>query len=336
MRVDLHTHILPHGWPPMATDCGYDGWPSLAAQDDEVADIMLDGRFFRRVERNCWDAERRVAECDRAGIDVQVLSTVPVMFSYWAKARDTLRLARFLNEHIAEIVRRRPDRFIGLGTVPLQDPELAIGELEACMNDLGMRGVQIATHVNEWNLDEAALFPFFERCAQLGAAVFIHPWDMVGKEKMPRYFLPWLVGMPAETSLAICSLLFGGVLERLPHLRVCFAHGGGSFPMTVGRIDHAFDARPDLTQIHAKRRPRDMVRRIWVDSLVHDAAVLRYVIDLFGADRVALGTDYPFPLGELTPGQLIKSLGLDAAAQAQLLGQTALDFLGVPRAVMAS
>lgn len=329
MKIDLHTHILPPGWPAMQVDCGYDGWPTLTACDAESADIMLDGRLFRRIQRNCWDAERRIAECDRRGIDVQVLSTVPVMFSYWAKPQDTLRLAQYLNDHIAEVARARPDRFIGLGTVPLQSPDLAIGELERCMRDLGMRGVEIATHANGCNLDEPVMFPFFERAAQLGAAVFVHPWDMMARERMPRYFLPWLVGMPAETSLAICSVIFGGVLERLPSLRICFAHGGGAFPMTVGRIDHAYDARPDLTRVHLSRRPRDFVRDIYVDSLVHDAPTLRFIIDLFGADRVALGSDYPFPLGENEAGKLIASLDLDTVTLERLHSGTACAFLGL-------
>ncbi|NDD29288.1 MAG: amidohydrolase [Proteobacteria bacterium] len=329
MIIDLHTHILPPGWPEMGAASGYGGWPCLCMRGDEHADIIIDGRLFRSVERNCFDVDRRIAECDRLGVDVQVLSTVPVMFSYWAQPRDALALARHLNDHIAECVRARPDRFVGLGTVPLQDPDLAIAEMERCMTELGMRGIEIGTHVNDWNLDDPALFPFFERAAALGAALFVHPWDMVGKERMPRYFLPWLVGMPAETSLAICSLIFGGVLDRLPGLRVCFAHGGGSFPMTLGRIDHAFEARPDLTQVSTQRRPRDQARQIYLDALVHDAAVLRYLVEQFGSDRVALGSDYPFPLGETRPGELIISCAFAPEVEADLLGRTAARFLGL-------
>src|SRR5207244_4658177 len=175
--------------------------------------------------------------------------TVPVMFSYWAKPQDTCDLARLLNDHLAEVVRQFPRRFVGLGTLPLQAPDLAIRELERCRKDLGLQGIEIGSHVNDWNLDHPALFPVFEAAQQLGAAVFVHPWDMLAKERMSKYWLAWLVGMPAETALAICSLIFGGVLERLPRLRVCFAHGGGGFPGTFGRIEHGFQVRPDLCAV---------------------------------------------------------------------------------------
>jgi aminocarboxymuconate-semialdehyde decarboxylase len=203
-------------------------------------------RFFREVEPNCWDPATRIKECDRDGVTVQAISTIPVYFSYWAKPQDGLDLARMINDDIAQAVKENPTRFIGLGTLPMQAPELAIEELRRCVLDLGFPGVQIGTHVNDWNLSDPELFPVFQEAEKLGAAIFVHPWDMMGEKTMSKYWLPWLVGMPAETSRAICSMIFGGVFERLPNLRVCFAHGGGSFPITVGRIEHGFNVRPDL------------------------------------------------------------------------------------------
>ena len=170
----------------------------------------------------------------------------------------------------------------------------------------------------------------FEAAADLGASLFVHPWDMMGKSKMPRYWLPWLVGMPAETSLAICSVIFGGVIERLPKLKICFAHGGGSFPASIGRIEHAFHVRPDLCAVDNKVNPREYLDRIYFDALVHDEQALRYLIDLTGPERLAMGSDYPFPLGETEPGSLIRSLpDLTDAVKQQLLGGTALDWLGI-------
>lgn len=292
--------------------------------------MMVDDTFFREIQDNCWSPTTRIKECDNSNVNVQVLSTVPVMFSYWAKPDDTHDLSSILNDHIAGIVHEYPDRFVGLGTLPMQAPELAIKELERCTKELGLAGVQIGSHVNDWNLDQPELFPVFQAAADLGAAIFVHPWDMMGKDRMPKYWLPWLVGMPAETSLAICSVIFGGVLERLPDLRIGFAHGGGSFPGTIGRIEHGFKVRPDLCAVDNKINPREYLGKFYIDSLVHDADALRYLINLIGENRIALGSDYPFPLGEAHPGQLIESMvDLSRETKDQLLYKTAMEFLGL-------
>ena len=225
-----------------------------------------------------------------------------------------------------------PRRFIGLGTLPMQAPELAIREMARCVKELGLAGVEIGSHVNDWNLSDPRLFPVFQAAEELGAAVFVHPWDMMGKEKMEKYWLPWLVGMPAETSLAICSMIFGGVLERLPRLRVAFAHGGGAFPATIGRIEHGFQVRPDLCAVDNPVNPREYLGRFYLDSLVHDARMLQYLIELVGEQRIALGSDYPFPLGEAEPGKLIEAMvQLTPETKARLLGGSALEWLNLPQ-----
>jgi aminocarboxymuconate-semialdehyde decarboxylase len=330
MKVDIHTHVLPVELPRFKERFGYGGFIALERIDSCRARMIRDdGTFFREVTDNCWSAERRLEESGSCGVDVQVLSTVPVMFSYWAKPQHGLELARFLNDHIASMVAGHPRRFAGLGTLPMQAPDLAVKELERCVAELGLSGVEIGSHVNEWNLSDPALFPVFEAAQELGAAVFVHPWDMMGQERMARYWLPWLVGMPAETSLAICSVIFSGVLERLPKLRIAFAHGGGAFPGTIGRIEHAFHTRPDLVAVDNAVNPREYLGRFYVDSLVHDPVVLRHIIDLFGEQRVALGSDYPFPLGETRPGELIESMpDLAATTRQQLLGLNGLRWLG--------
>ncbi len=332
LKIDVHTHVLPEKWPDLAKRYGYGGFVQLVHRADGRAAMMRDGDCFRVVESNCWSAERRLEECDRDGVDVQVLSTVPVMFSYWAQPEHALDLSRLLNDHLADVVQRHPSRFVGLGTVPLQDPRLAVAELDRCVEELGLAGIQIGSHVNEWNLDRPELLPVFARAEELGAAVFVHPWDMLAAERMSQYWLRWLVGMPTETTLAICSLIFGGVLERLPDLRICFAHGGGSFPGTLGRIEHGFHVRPDLCAVDNDVSPRQYLRRIFVDSLVHDARALRFLIDLFGVERICLGSDYPFPLGEQRPGALIESLQVGPAERDRLLAGTALEFLGLDAA----
>jgi aminocarboxymuconate-semialdehyde decarboxylase len=190
------------------------------------------------------------------------------------------------------------------------------------------------------NLDNVSLQPVWSAAEELNAAIFVHPWDMLGKERMSKYWLPWLVGMPAETSLAICSMIFGGVFERFPKLRVAFAHGGGAFPGTIGRIDHGFHVRPDLCAPDNETNPRKYLAsksrqgesfpaRFYVDSLVHDPDALRLLLNLFGPQRVALGSDYPFPLGEAHPGRLIDSMKLSVREKKQVLSETAREFLGI-------
>ena len=322
--IDIHTHILPPAVPRWG-----EGFIVVEPVDASCARMLRsDGTLFREIGSNCWDPAERLRECDAAGVGAQVLSTVPVMFSYWAAPEKGNDVARFLNDQLAETCRAHPRRFVGLGTLPMQAPGLAVRELERCVHDLGLAGVQIGSHVNDWNLSAPELFPVFARAAELNAAVFVHPWDMMGQERMQRYWLPWLVGMPAEVSLAICSLIFGGVFERLPALRVAFAHGGGAFPGTFGRIEHGFQARPDLCAADNPFPPSRYLDRIYVDSLVHEPRALGLVLDTFGVDRVAIGSDYPFPLGEARPGALIDSLRLAPAQLERVRCGTALEWLG--------
>ncbi len=331
LTIDIHTHILPENIPNWKEKFGYGGFIHLDHHKPCCAKMMRDdGKFFREIEDNCWSADKRIHECNHHHVDVQVLSTVPVMFSYWAKPQDCLNLSMFLNDHIAEIVQRHPKRFIGLGTIPMQAPELAVKELERCKK-IGLAGIQIGTNINQENLNEAKYFEIFKACEELGMSVFIHPWEMMGEQEMQRYWLPWLVGMPAETTRAICSLIFGGVMERLPNLRIAFAHGGGSFPATVGRIEHGFNCRPDLVAIDNKVNPREYLGKFWIDSLVHDEQMLDFVVGMFGANRVALGTDYPFPLGELEPGKLIKEMPYERDVKELLLHGAALEWLNMKK-----
>ena len=290
--------------------------------------MMKGDKVFRVVEENSFKAEERRKDMERTKVDRQVLSTIPVLFNYWAKPKDGLETARFFNDHIAETTAKNPKHFIGIGTVPLQDVDLAIKEMERCMSELKMPGLEIGTNVNGKNLGEKEFFPFFETAEKLNCALFIHPWEMMGEEQTQKYWLPWLVGMPAETTRAICSLIFGGVLEKLPRLRVAFAHGGGSFPYTLGRIEHGFMVRPDLVAVDNQTAPGKYLGQFWVDSLVHNERAFHFLLETIGSDKICLGSDYPFPLGEHIPGELIESLQFNKDLKEKLLFGNAMEWLG--------
>ncbi len=329
MKIDIHAHILPERWPDLKSRYGYGGFIWMDHHKTGSARMMKDnGEFFREVQENCWNPEAIEADMDKFKVDKMVLCTVPVLFNYWIKPLDGLDWCRFLNDHIASIQQNKPARFIALGTLPMQDIDLSIAEMRRCKEQLGIRGFEIGSHIGDRNLDSKTFFPLWEAAQELDVAIFVHPWDMMGQEKMPHYFLPWLVGMPAETSLAICSMLFGGVFDAFPKLRVMFAHGGGSFPFTVGRVSHGWHARPDLCNINEIKDPKTYLGKFWIDGITHDEEALKFLIQVIGADKIAYGTDYPFPLGDLEHGKFIEQMeGISSETKAQLLSKTAIDFL---------
>ncbi|MCD9017710.1 amidohydrolase family protein [Parachryseolinea silvisoli] len=328
LKIDSHTHILPETLPRWTNKFGYGDFIHLEHHRPGFARMMRGNRFFREIGENCWNPQLRIEEYARFGTQVQVVCTIPVMFAYWARPQDGLDIARFLNDHIAGLIQAYPKNYLGLGTIPMQDTELAIGELERC-RQLGLCGIQIGSNVNDLNLNEERFFPIFEACQRLNLAVLIHPWEMMGEKSMQRYWLPWLVGMPAETSRAACSLIFGGVFERLPQLRVNFAHAGGSFLTSIGRIQHGFDCRPDLVAIDNAVPPRDYLGRFWVDSVTHDPLLLEYVLKVQGSQRITLGSDYPFPLGDLEIGAFIEKMDLDTNVKEDIFHRATLGWLDI-------
>ncbi|MBS4043659.1 MAG: amidohydrolase [Chitinophagaceae bacterium] len=328
MKIDIHTHIMPEQMPNWMQKFGYGDFIHLEHRNCKAC-MMKGDKLFRVVENNCFNVDVRLQEMLDTEVSVQVLSTIPVLFNYWAKAKDGLETARFLNDHIANSVHKHPKHFIGLGTVPLQDIDLSIQEMERCITELQLPGLEIGTNINGRNLNDEMFFPFYAAAEKLGCALFVHPWEMMGEKEMEKYWLPWLVGMPAETSRAICSMIFGGVFEKFPKLRVAFAHGGGSFPFTIGRIEHGFNVRPDLVAIDNAINPRNYLDKFWLDSLVHDESSLQFLIQLMSDGQICLGSDYPFPLGELHPGKLIESMNLDKTTKEKLLFKNAGNWLNL-------
>jgi aminocarboxymuconate-semialdehyde decarboxylase len=292
--------------------------------------MMRGNQFFREIKENSWNADLRIKEYEKFSTQVQVVCTIPVMFSYWAKPLDCLDLSKFLNDHLADLVHKYPKNYLGLATIPMQDSELAIQELERC-KEIGLSGVQIGSNINDLNLNEQRFFSIFEACEKLDLAVLVHPWNMMGQKHMQRYWLPWLVGMPAETSRAICSMIFGGIFDKLPKLRVNFAHAGGSFLTTIGRIQHGFDCRPDLVAIDNMNAPKNYIGKFWVDSVTHDSMMLEYVLKLQGSNRITLGSDYPFPLGDLEIGKFIEEMELDKKVKEDIFHNAALEWLNIKK-----
>ncbi len=316
--------------PNWSEKFGYGDFIYLQHHRKGFAKMMRGNQFFREIRENCWNPELRIREYNEHHTQVQVVCTIPVMFSYWAKPADCLDLSEFLNNHIAKLVAKYPRQYVGLGTVPMQDTELSIRELVRCKK-IGLQGIQIGSNINDENLNEERFFPVFEACEKLGMAVLVHPWNMMGEKKMSRYWLPWLVGMPAETTRAICSMIFGGIFERLPKLRVNFAHAGGSFLSTIGRIQHGYECRPDLVAIDNAVSPTNYLGKFWVDSITHDPLMLEYVVKKVGSRRVTLGTDYPFPLGDLEMGKFIEDTQLSKKEKEDIYANATLAWLDLQK-----
>lgn len=328
-KIDIHTHILPENLNEITNTFSDPRFLRMDAIDDKTAMLRKENKVFRQVDCNCWSHQARTKECNETGVNIQVLSTIPALFSYWATDDECLSLSKFLNDYIGEICRTEPGKFISLGTIPMQNTELAIAEMDRCVNELNLPGIAIGSNINGLNLSEERFQPIFEHAERIGCSLFIHPWEMMGQSDMQKYWLPWLVGMPAETSRAICSLIFGGVFEKYPNLKIAFAHGGGAFPFTAGRVDHGFNVRPDLCAVDNSTLPSSYMKNFYVDSLVHDESAMNFLIEAMGAERIAMGSDYPFPLGEHHPGKLIESMNLEDSTKQRLLSGTALEWLGL-------
>ena len=329
MRViDIHSHFFPQTWPDLAAKFGTPDWPRIQHLGDGKATILLGERHFRDIYAACWDAEVRLEEMDRDGVDLQIVSATPVLFAYERPAEHALECAKMFNDAAMELVQCGKGRLRALCQVPLQDIDAACREVSRCTG-AGHVGVQIGNHVGLKNLDDEGIVTFLQHCAQEGAAVLVHPWDMMGRERMPNYMLPWTVAMPAETQLGIVALILSGAFDRLPRsLRICFAHGGGSFAFLLGRLENAWRHHP-VARGKCEYSPSHYVDRFHVDSAVFSERALKLLVETMGEDQVLLGSDYPFPLGEEQIGGLVRGSGLSAKAKEKILSANAERFFGL-------
>jgi aminocarboxymuconate-semialdehyde decarboxylase len=326
--IDIHNHFFPRTWPDLAARFGSPNWPWIEHTEPGKAKIMLGDRFFRDIYSACWDPEVRLAEMDRDGVDIQIISATPVLFAYERPAEQAADCARLFNDAALELCAQSKGRLRPLCQVPLQDIDASCTELSRCMR-AGHLGVQIGNHVGEKNLDDPGIVTFLHHCADEGAAVLVHPWDMFAQQRMPKYMTPWTVGMPAETQLGIVALILSGAFDKLPaKLRICFVHGGGSFAFLLGRLENAWRHHPVARGI-CELPPSQYLNRFFVDSAVFDQRTLMFLARTMGSSRVMLGSDYPFPLGEHRVGELIRSSELSTQEKARLLGENARKFLGL-------
>jgi aminocarboxymuconate-semialdehyde decarboxylase len=328
--IDIHNHFFPREWPDLAARYGTPDWPWIKHTEPGKAEIMLGDRFFRQIYSACWDPEVRLTEMDRDGVDMQIISATPVLFAYERPPQHALDCARLFNDAALGLCASGKGRLKSLCQVPLQDIDAACKELSRCMR-AGHLGVEIGNHVDEKNLDDPGIVTFLHHCADEGAIVLVHPWDMFGQSRMPKYMMPWTVGMPAETQLGIVAMILGGAFDKLPtKLRICFAHGGGSFAFLLGRLENAWKYHPSARGV-CELPPTQYLNRFYVDSAVFDQRGLEFLVATMGSHRVMLGSDYPFPLGEHPVGQFIRSSNLPPQTKARLLGENALQFLGLQK-----
>jgi aminocarboxymuconate-semialdehyde decarboxylase len=326
--IDIHTHFFPESWPDLAARYGTPDWPSIRHTGPGKADIMLGARMFRHVTSACWDVNVRLENMDRNGVDMQIISATPVLFAYAREAKHALDCSRLFNDVALEMCLRSKDRLKSFCQVPLQDIDLACAELDRCMRD-GHLGVQIGNHVGEKNLDDPGIVEFLQHCAAQRAAVFVHPWDMLARERMPNYMLPWTVGMPTETYLSLASMILSGAFDRLPpNLRICFAHGGGSFPFLLGRLENAWKNHEGARGV-SQFAPSHYLDRLCVDSAIFEQRALQFLVSIMGGDRVLLGSDYPYPLGEIRAGTLIRESQFSTELKKKMLGDNAVRFLNL-------
>jgi aminocarboxymuconate-semialdehyde decarboxylase len=328
--TDIHTHFFPESWPDLTARFGTPDWPWIKHTEPGKAAIMIGNRVFRQITSACWDASVRLGQMDRDGIDHQIISATPVLFAYNREPQHALDCARLFNDAALELCARGKGRLRSLCQVPLQDIDASCAELTRCMR-AGHLGVQIGNHVGDKNLDDPGILTFLHHCAGQGAAVLVHPWDMMAAQRMPKYMMPWTVGMPAETQLSLVALIVSGAFDRLPaSLRICFAHGGGSFAFLLGRLQNAWQHQ-ELARGAVQFPPNHYLSRFYVDSAVFDERALQFLVEIMGADHVSLGSDYPFPLGEERVGSLIRGSQFSPETKAKLLGANAQTWLGLPQ-----
>jgi aminocarboxymuconate-semialdehyde decarboxylase len=326
--IDIHAHVMtseaeeiaaPLFTPDKDPFVGFSGPASEA----------YNKRHFSEIVPNLTQPEQRLRDMDRMGVDIQAISVMPPQFFYWTEPEVGAKLTRMMNDRLQEIVQAHPDRFVGLGALPMQDVDMALVELERVVEELRFRGLEICTNVNGVDFDDARFVPFFEKVVEHDLLLVVHPNGFTQGERLSDYYLINTVGMPMDSTVFIARMIFGGVMERFPELKVCVMHGGGYLPFYPARFDHAYEARDDCRE-HISRAPSTYLAQMYFDTMVFDPEMLGTLVRRWGADHVLLGTDYPFDMGETDPlGLLSRVEGLEEKERSMIAGGNAARLLGL-------
>jgi aminocarboxymuconate-semialdehyde decarboxylase len=327
--IDIHTHIVPENFPPYRGKGKDVPWPSMTDAHACHRHVMISGKLYRTVSDGSWSVPRRIEQMSEMRVTRQVLSPMPELLSYWLPLDDAKVLIRYLNEQIAEMLQAAPERFVGLGCVPLQDTDSAIDELHFIKNDLRFSGVEIASHVNGVSIGDARFEPFFAAAERLGAAIFVHALRPAGQERIVGAFPEQAVCFPGDVALACASMITGGIASRHPKLRIAFSHGGGTMSILMPRLVHAWNMFPKAKE-SLQESPADIARRFYYDELVFDPEAVKFLVKQFGASQICVGTDYPFALGDWTPLKTLEKAGLSEQALTGITSANARRFLGLP------
>ena len=326
--IDIHTHILTEEMMAVLQREVPKIAPHMKSIDADFALLEVAGTPYRPFPRGGWDLERRFHEMDEAEVDVQVLSAAPQTYLYDQEAALGAACATLQNDQIAKLVAAHPDRFLGIATLPLQAPQRAADELRRAVRTLKFRGAMIGSNVQGRNLDDPALEPLWATAAELGALLLIHPYNVAGADRLRSYYLNNLIGNPLDTTIAAACLVFGGVLERHPKLKVLLVHGGGFVPYQAGRWVHGWKGRPE-PQVNLKQSPEPWIDRFYYDTILHAQPQLEFLVDSVGASRVLLGSDYPYDMGTGECVRQVRALSIPDADKATVLGGLAASLLGV-------
>lgn len=321
MVIDTHSHYIPESFITLLKEGDSELQAKLVEKEGQTFVSHNQGYVYPLLP-GFFDLSYRLKEMDKAKIDIAVLSTAPPLFYYWAPTELASRVARMINDGIKQAVDAYPDRFRGMATVPLQDPEAAIKELYYCVNELGFKSVLIGSNIEGRQFDEPEFLKFFQECAKLGVIVNLHPYYVGEKKMFEKYYLTNLLGNPLDTAIALSHLIFGGIFDKCPGLKIFAAHGGGFLPYQIGRLQHGYKVRSEA-KVNNCSDPLNYMKQIYFDSILFNKKALRYLVDIAGPDRVMMGTDYPFDMGETDPYGFITASDLSDEVKDKILGSNA-------------